>query len=221
MKTSETIKNSKYKYPHTLHLPWSPGVHRDDRVMISTVHLDGEEVVVTEKMDGENTTIYHDGIYHARSIDSGSSLWRTRIAALAAELGHVIQPGERVCGENMYAEHSIRYEDLPSVFLVFSMWTLNYCQSWDDTYDWAVKNGLFTVPVICVGKFDRDSITEAYEFYKKKLDRPSEGYVVRVRRGFLVNGFEDYVGKYVREKHVQTDDFWTKNWKPNGFRRDE
>jgi len=46
---------SRYvKYPRTYHLPWSPGVTKDDRVIKSTNVFEGREVVVTVKMDGEN-----------------------------------------------------------------------------------------------------------------------------------------------------------------------
>ena len=43
-----------YKYPHTPHVPWSPGTHNDDVKLSSTAHLTGKEVVASEKMDGEN-----------------------------------------------------------------------------------------------------------------------------------------------------------------------
>lgn len=42
------------KYPRTLHLPGSPGMTDDDKVIKSLAGFEGEEVVVTAKMDGEN-----------------------------------------------------------------------------------------------------------------------------------------------------------------------
>jgi len=57
-----------YKYPRTYHLPWSPGVNDDDKVIHDVAVFDNCEIVVTEKMDGENCTMYLDYI-HARSID--------------------------------------------------------------------------------------------------------------------------------------------------------
>lgn len=57
------------KYPRTYHLPWSAGVNDDDRTLKDTFNFHGKRVIVTEKMDGENTTVYHDGYIHARSID--------------------------------------------------------------------------------------------------------------------------------------------------------
>ena len=59
------------KYGRTYHLPQSPGVTSDDKVLRDlSVLAAAEEVIFTEKMDGENTTIYNDGC-HARSPDSG------------------------------------------------------------------------------------------------------------------------------------------------------
>jgi hypothetical protein len=58
----------RIKYPRTLHLPWSPGVSSDDRVLHDLSCFTNKEVVVTTKMDGENTTLYAD-VFHARSID--------------------------------------------------------------------------------------------------------------------------------------------------------
>ena len=59
-----------YKYPRTFHLPWSPGVASDDKVIESLDAFVGREVVVTEKMDGENSSLYSNGHIHARSMDS-------------------------------------------------------------------------------------------------------------------------------------------------------
>ncbi|MEL7307213.1 MAG: RNA ligase family protein, partial [Pseudomonadota bacterium] len=39
-----------------------------------------------------------------------------------------------MCGENLYARHSISYNNLPSYFMAFSVWNeLNQCLSWQDT----------------------------------------------------------------------------------------
>ena len=54
------------KYPRTPHLPTSPGLTNDDRIIKDLSLLERSQVVITEKMDGENTTISRDYI-HARS----------------------------------------------------------------------------------------------------------------------------------------------------------
>ena len=81
----------------------------------------GREVVVTEKLDGENTTMYTDYI-HARSLDSHHHPSRDWVKQLHGEIGYKIPVGWRVCGENMYARHSIVYYDLTTYFYGFSIW---------------------------------------------------------------------------------------------------
>ena len=109
---------TKYvKFPKISHLPWSEGVdERTDRVFSQVdvaENFQGREVVVTEKMDGENTSMYGDYI-HARSLNSRNHPSRNWVKNLHAGIAHEIPDGWRVCGENVYAEHSIHYRGLPS-----------------------------------------------------------------------------------------------------------
>lgn len=110
------MSSPRYKYPRTPHLPWSPGRSADDVSWLDTSALVGCGVVVTEKMDGENTTLYREGL-HARSVDSRHHPSRAWIKAFHAQWRHLIPPGWRFCGENLFAEHSIRYDSLPSYFI--------------------------------------------------------------------------------------------------------
>src|SRR3972149_543464 len=112
---------NRVKYPRTFHLPWSPGVKSDDRIIPVLHGLEGEEVVVTVKMDGENTTLYSDYL-HARSVNYESHPSRSRIKAMHAGISHKIPPDWRICGENLTAKHSIHYQNLQDFFLVFSVW---------------------------------------------------------------------------------------------------
>ena len=109
-----------YKYPRTPHLPWSQGASADDSLLKDSKLFEGQEVVITEKMDGENTTMYPDHI-HARSIDSRHHPSRTWVKSLHGSIAHLIPQGWRLCGENLYAQHSIAYEGLKSYFYLFSV----------------------------------------------------------------------------------------------------
>ncbi|MFJ1898453.1 AAA family ATPase [Streptomyces sp. NPDC088115] len=100
-------------YPRTPHLPWSPGASSDDVRLTGRTDLaglTGSEVVVTEKMDGENTTLYADGL-HARSLDSAHHPSRARVKALQGRVGPRVPAGWRICGENVFARHSIPYDE--------------------------------------------------------------------------------------------------------------
>jgi hypothetical protein len=201
---------SKYiKYPRTFHLPWSEGVHDDDKVMISLKGLEGQEVIVTLKMDGENTTMYRDYI-HARSIQPKSHPSRDWVKNYHSEKKSDIPEGFRCCGENIYARHSIEYNNLESWFQLFSVWNdRNVCLSWDETLEWASLLGIKTVPVIYRGPWNETVIKKLFQ--PTFNNDPCEGYVVRVSRSFKYQEFRNVVGKFVRKDHVRTHGHWMRS----------
>jgi hypothetical protein len=194
------------KYPRTFHLPWSPGLTKDDRVMQDVSGFEGEDIVQTLKMDGENTSMYRDYI-HARSIDSGGHESRCWVKNFHAHFAHDIPKGWRICGENLYAKHSIHYQNLSTYFMVFSIWDENNtCLSWQDTKEWCELLGLATVPVLYEGKWDEAQIKSSYPTFYNNDE--IEGYVVRLAKSFHYAQFRRSVAKYVRANHVHTHNFW-------------
>lgn len=190
------------KYPRTPHLPWSLGITSDDKIIKSLDNFIGKRVVITEKMDGENYSIYRNGC-HARSLESANRTYRDWINAFQANIGYKIPNGMRLCGEYLYAKHSIKYDNLKSYFLCFSMWDNNICISWDNTVYIANEFGVEMVPVIYDGIFDESLIKDI------SLDiNVSEGYVVRLAESFSMDLFKLSVAKYVRENHVVNDSHW-------------
>lgn len=190
-------------YPRTRHLPWSPGATADDLRVTDLSGLRGREVVVTEKLDGENTTLYADGL-HARSLDSAHHPSRTWVKALQARIGHAIPEGWRVCGENMFARHSLPYDDLDSWFYGFSVWDGGgRCLGWDRTVAFLRDIGVPVPRVLWRGVFDE----RALRALRLDLGR-QEGYVVRVVDGFGAQEFGARVAKWVRAGHVRTDTHW-------------
>ena len=194
-----------YKYSRTYHLPWSLGTTSDDRFMHDISPFYGKQVVITEKMDGENTNMYSDRI-HARSLDSldhGSRHW---VKGLWGQIKHDIPEDWRLCGENIYAKHSIHYDDLSTYFMLFSVWNeKNECLSWEDTEGIADMLGLQTVPVIAKMEFNEQflrALPNTMDLDKK------EGFVVRDAGSFAYKDFAEHVAKWVRPKHVQTTQHW-------------
>lgn len=194
------------KYPRTPHLPWSPSPTSDDKVLKNTNHFLGKEVVVTEKLDGENTTLYTDHI-HARSIGSQHHPSRTWVKQMHGTICSDIPVGLRICGENLYAKHSIHYSDLPSYFLVFGIYDNNTCVSWDDTKEWCSLLGLHTVPELYRGIWDEKLIKSLWKGVSV-FGGEGEGYVVRVVDAFPYEEFWNNVAKHVRKGHVITSDHW-------------
>jgi len=195
------------KYPRTYHLPWSEGMNDDDRMMDSIDSFVGQRVIVTEKLDGENTTFYNDH-NHARSVDSGAHLSRDWVKNFWSQFNYEIPKDWRVCGENMYAEHSIPYDELLSYFYGFSIWNdRNECLSWDETLEWfkMLHPNLVHVPILYDGIFDKKIIVD---LWNGSMYDTCEGYVMRVADFFPMSQFRFKVGKFVRKDHVMTTPHW-------------
>ena len=209
--------NERAKYPRTFHLPWSEGRTDDDKVLSDDSQFIGKDVVVTEKMDGENTTIYSDGYFHARSIDGTSNPWQSWLYAHICSKCYALPEGWRICGENLYAKHSISYDgcwpSLESLFQVFGIYDADgVCISWNETKEICWKLKLCHVPEIYIGPYNRDLIQLHFNNYKARKQREVEGYVVRVSGFFPAADFKNNVAKFVRAHHVQTNEHWTKHW---------
>lgn len=202
LKQSNVLNSfSKYiKYPRTYHLPWSnPG--KDDRQLETDNIFQGKEVVVSVKMDGENCTAYNDYI-HARSVDGTSHPSRNWLRGfLFQNICWQLPENIRICGENLYAKHSIFYENLDSYFNLFSVWDNLTCLSWKETEEYAFLLNLNLVPIIYKGIYDKKLILNEYTL---KFKSPNcEGYVIRLANEFHYKDFRNSVGKFVEPEFKQ------------------
>lgn len=195
-----------YKYPKTLHLPWSESLSEGDSYF-DVSSFSNKQVVVTLKLDGESTTCYSDYI-HARSLEPISGEEYSWIKSYHSKLE--IPEGLRLCGENLTYKHSIEYQNLKSYFYLYSIWSDtelhgNYCFSWELTCDYAKRLRIPVVPTIYVGKYDKNLIHNTYLNYQSNLG-DKEGYVVRTTNGYKYESPQ--IAKYVRANHVQTTEHW-------------
>jgi len=197
---------NKVKYPRTMHLLDSPNLENDDRRISTLRYLeDANEVVFTEKMDGECTSMMRDAFY-ARSLDSRHHVSRDWAKALWGSIHNDIPDGWRICGENVYARHSIAYSELPSYFLGFGIWTeRNERLSWDDCTEWFNLLGVSMVPVLYRGKFDASI---AGRLASEREHSGFEGVVVSVTDSYKMRQHKTHCAKWVRKGHVQTDKHW-------------
>lgn len=220
----------RIKYPRTKNLPFSRSDSSDDVWWKNCSHFENKEVVVSEKLDGEATTIYPDGYVHARSVDSAHHPSRSWIKAFASQFAHRIPSDWRICGENLYAWHSIYYEELPTYFFVYGIYDENnFCISWEETESVCEELGLHTAPVIYRGVWDEKKIrdlwtgssrfttfllhlTESVEDGEFTLPCGAEGFVVRLAERFHYDDFQFSCAKFVnslfrqnmRDVHWQT-----------------
>ena len=194
------------KYPRTYHLPWSPGITDDDRIMKNLNVFEGKRVIVTRKMDGENFTGYRS-YTHARSVDGRHHYTRDWAKNFWMQRSYELPEGWRVCAENLYAVHSIRYDDLETYFMAFSIWNeQNICLSWDETKEWLELLEIPSVPVLYDGIWNEDKIRGLYD-EKTDIDI-HEGYVVRLADSFEYKHFRQSVAKFVRPNHVASQKHW-------------
>ena len=195
----------KVKYPRSMHLPWSPGLQNDDRLIQTLDGLIGREVIVSEKLDGENTSMYRDHL-HARSLDSKHHDSRNWVKMLHGSIAHQIPEGWRICGENMYAKHSIFYNNLKSYFYGFSIWDdRNVALDIDTQNLWFEDLGIVQPQIFYRGIFDEKALHDL----AASLDPVTqEGFVVRVVDEIPMEDFHMKLAKWVRKGHVQTDAHW-------------
>lgn len=147
-----------------------------------------------------NCTMYNDHI-HARSINSDSHESRNWVKGLWSQINYMLDDNLRICGENLYAKHSLHYDNLTSYFNLFSVWFDMTCLNWHETTEYADLLGLEIVPVLYFGPYNKDVIIREFEEYDKEY--PSEGYVIRIVNEFKYSDFRKCVGKYVKPEFRQ------------------
>jgi hypothetical protein len=194
---------NRTKYPRTFHIIGSPGASDDDKVLLDMDSFRNKEVVITEKMDGQNCTMYNDYI-HARSIDGRHHPSQDWVKQFHSQIKYLIPLGDRICGENLYAQHSIPYTDLLSYFYGFSYWSNELCVDYDTTIDMFNSLQIVSPNVIYRGIYN-ESIVESIA---NSFPNEKEGFVIRNTNCFHIQDFQSNVAKWVRVDHVTTSQHW-------------
>jgi len=153
-----------------------------------------------------NCSLYYD-YYHTRSLESNTHESQHWIKNFHANIKTLILPHFRICGENVYAQHSIKYSQLPSYFLAFSVWNEDLCLSWDDTTHYCNELGIKTVNVLYRGIWNESEIKKCYT-QNSTYGGEQEGYVVRLASEFYFDQFKTSIAKFVRANHVTSNIFW-------------
>lgn len=199
----------RYKYPRTPHLFFSPGASSDDKMLTEEQafnNFNDKSLMISIKKDGECTALYSDYI-HARSLDSNHHPSRDWVKRFHSEISHNIPEGYRIYGENLFAKHSISYDNLNSYFYGFAIYNdKNICLSWKETQLWFDLIGITPVEVIKTDlKYNPISLLN---LGSSIICSGEEGYVLRNQESFYYDDFKYNVAKYVRANHVQTSDHW-------------
>ena len=207
------------KYPRTPYWPWSPTVGRGDDVHAAPSRFVGEDVVVTEKLDGGNTLL-HAGKVYARSVSAPSDAkWMAMVKKHHA--WKVTEPEVWLYGEDIYGVHSIEYAPVAeqATFHAFALRGGDGAfAAFAEVEEYAQQRNIPVVPVLFRGRFR--SVADLRTFIAQAHGAPSalggerEGVVMRLAQGFSAAEFQDSVCKSVRPGHVQTDEHWTRKWRP-------
>ena len=179
----------------------------------------GEPVVATEKLDGGNTLL-HAGQVYGRSVSVPSNdKWMAMVKKHHA--WKVCEPGVYLYGEDIYGVHSIEYDPVPEreTFHAFALRDEEGAFApFSELEAYTKARGIPVVPVLFRGSFQ--SVAEIRAFVERAHGESSalggarEGVVLRLARGFPVSEFPSNVCKSVRQGHVQTDEHWSRNWRP-------
>ena len=212
------------KYPSTPYWPWSPAIGRHDDAHRNPDRFVGDAVVVTEKLDGGNTLL-HAGKVYGRSVSAPSGgKWMAMVKKHHA--WKVREPCVYLYGEDIYGVHSIEYGPVAEkrTFYAFALRDdEGVYAAFADVEAYAQQRGIPVVPVLFKGCFR--SVRELRDFVAHAQGEPSvlggerEGVVLRMAGRFRTAQFSDNVCKSVRSGHVQTDEHWTRKWRPCGIVR--
>lgn len=208
------------KYPRTYHFSFSPEVHSDDKV-IDFEYEDkilNSEIVITLKMDGGNCCIKEEGVF-ARTHAMPTICETFNYIKNVHYYGKLdlLNKNYWYFGENMFAIHSIQYNELEDYFYVFNIYDKenDIWLSWEDVKKEAKRCNFNVVKEIFVGKLNPKEIKKLLENSLKLtfFGGFAEGFVIRTVDSFTTEEFEQKVCKYVRKGHVKTDEHWSTNWK--------
>lgn len=213
------------KYPRTPYWPYSPTIGRGDTVHPDPERFVGRPVVATEKLDGSNVLIHRGKVYGRSVAEVAANKWLAMVKKHHA--WKVTEPDVHLYGEDIYGVHSIEYAAVreDETFHAFALRDANGdFRSMAALERFAAERNIPVVPVIFRGVFA--SVAEMRRFIERghadqsALGGEREGIVVRIAEGFAGAEFAHNVCKSVRPNHVQTDQHWTRNWRPCALRRD-
>ena len=221
------------KYGRTYHYPFSPGTTSDDRINFDywSDLQQIKTVVHTEKLDGENNCLSKWGVFARSHAAPTTSPWTATLREFWQRVKNDLGDLE-IFLENLYAVHSIRYQQLDHHFYVFGVREHGRWLSWEEVKFYAAMLDLPTVPQIEIEPKPGDrqlfeqkimnivGTAGAFEPVDTATGKPCtlEGIVSRNAAAFHRDEFAHNVFKWVRKGHVKTNEHWTRNWKRAGLK---
>jgi len=179
-----------------------------------------QPVVITEKLDGGNTCLWNGEVYARSTSQPSRAGWMSMVRKHHAWKRSGMTT-HAFYGEDLYGIHSIEYDAIreDQTYRLFAVRDLVKDQfvSWSAVREMAGILSVPTVPVLFEGTFP--SAAALTNWFEDHLSEPSvlgpvrEGFVIRLAQAYRPSEHSQFVAKYVRANHVQTDEHWTRNWK--------
>ena len=207
------------KYPRTPYLPFSPSIDESDRDnVIDPAVFVNRRVIITEKLDGSNVAMLNGALYARSTTTPSEHPWHAMVkkhhAWKTQNLDVVFY------GEDIYGVHSIEYEPVreTDTFHLFAVRKDSKFLSWQEVRTSALSLDFPLVPVLYEGFIgsveDLETRVTTFQRQKSALGGKREGVVVRVSDQFDEADWAISIAKSVRANHVQTNQHWTRRWKP-------
>jgi hypothetical protein len=191
---------NRVKHPSTPYLNISPS---QGRTVVDAENFVGYKVTVTEKMDGEIATLYPDGYYHPRSLTHSPHWSRDIVHALIPGILPAMRVNEIFVFENMYARHTIEYNDLGDYLYLLYVVRQGRVVGFKETQKIADRNGLVMPSIIFSGRLVSTKQLKTLTGYR-------EGYVIRPSETFEYYDIATRTAKYVVTDFIQNgEEHWT------------
>ncbi len=207
------------KFPRTPYWPYSPSIGREDSENPDPGRFVDVPVVVTEKLDGGNTLLHAGKVYGRSTSAPSDAKWMAMVKKHHA--WKVTEPDVYLYGEDIYGVHSIAYGPVSEdhTFYAFALRDgAGAFAPFAELEAYTERKSIPVVPVLFRGCFR--SVSEIRAFVEhchgecSMLGGEREGVVLRLAHGFPAHQFKNAVCKSVRAGHVQSDEHWTKHWRP-------
>src|SRR5271165_42313 len=136
------------KYGRTFHLTFSH-CSNDDKILDDNSYFLNKEIVLTSKLDGSNVSLDCENVFARSHAHIPTHPSFNLLKQIHSELKYSIDSNLMIYAEYVFAQHTLKYTQLPSYLQVFNILDKNSHTflSWDDVELVCNTLNISTVPV--------------------------------------------------------------------------
>lgn len=224
------------KFPKTPHLPFNSLAATDDDIVADKdairIIYNSERIVVQEKLDGANLRIQFDGesepaIGNREHVLKKGYVKKNTPAKLQfrpvwnwaysnkkkfANLTNMLDETPIVFGEWMLAQHTTKYDKLPTLFFAYDIFVDNIFLDPIETIELLIRAGFTIPPILNMEKSDRLN-TMLYELSPFSSTDKREGLYFKIGNGLETT----HRFKMLRQDYKTIDNFTERGLIKNGL----